>query len=439
MKHQNHPVILVKKRKTKHGAAHYGGSWKIAYADFMTAMMAFFLVMWLLAVSSPQELTQIAEYFRTPLKVALTSGDKSSSSTSPIPGGGDDPTQQVGEVRKQINSEESRQEIHRLNKLREKLDQLIESDPRLKALRPHLLINMMDEGLRIQIIDSQNRPMFKMGSAQVEPYMRDILRAIAPILNDIPNKLSLSGHTDDLPYARGERGYSNWELSADRANASRRELLAGGLDEGKILRVVGMASTMRLKEQASDDPVNRRISILVLNKQSQHDIEHENLDNRALDIEKATGLKQIDTHGTVPVAAVTPSSAVTQSSAAIPSPAVIPSSAITQSSAITPSSAAIPSPAVIPSSVTTQSATTTQASAVALSSAGVLPSDVTLPGTVALPAAEPVNMQPQPMSTTETQQSSTGNITSTANGPTTSLPAAPASNIPVSPTSRDAQ
>ncbi|SUQ17979.1 flagellar motor protein MotB [Yersinia pseudotuberculosis] len=421
MKHQNHPVILVKKRKTKHGAAHYGGSWKIAYADFMTAMMAFFLVMWLLAVSSPQELTQIAEYFRTPLKVALTSGDKSSSSTSPIPGGGDDPTQQVGEVRKQINSEESRQEIHRLNKLREKLDQLIESDPRLKALRPHLLINMMDEGLRIQIIDSQNRPMFKMGSAQVEPYMRDILRAIAPILNDIPNKLSLSGHTDDLPYARGERGYSNWELSADRANASRRELLAGGLDEGKILRVVGMASTMRLKEQASDDPVNRRISILVLNKQSQHDIEHENLDNRALDIEKATGLKQIDTHGTVPVAAVTPSSA------AIPSPVTTQSATTIQATATTQAV------------TTTRSATTTQASAVALSSAGVLPSDVTLPGTVALPAAEPVNTLPQPMSTTETQQSSTGNITSTANGPTTSLPAAPASNIPVSPTSRDAQ
>lgn len=433
MKHQNHPVILVKKRKTKHGAAHYGGSWKIAYADFMTAMMAFFLVMWLLAVSSPQELTQIAEYFRTPLKVALTSGDKSSSSTSPIPGGGDDPTQQVGEVRKQINSEESRQEIHRLNKLREKLDQLIESDPRLKALRPHLLINMMDEGLRIQIIDSQNRPMFKMGSAQVEPYMRDILRAIAPILNDIPNKLSLSGHTDDLPYARGERGYSNWELSADRANASRRELLAGGLDEGKILRVVGMASTMRLKEQASDDPVNRRISILVLNKQSQHDIEHENLDNRALDIEKATGLKQIDTHGTVPVAAVTPSSAITPSSAAIPSPAVIPSSVTTQSATT------IQATATTQAVTTTRSATTTQASAVALSSAGVLPSDVTLPGTVALPAAEPVNTLPQPMSTTETQQSSTGNITSTANGPTTSLPAAPASNIPVSPTSRDAQ
>ena len=211
---QNHPVVLVRKRKSHH-AAHHGGSWKIAYADFMTAMMAFFLVMWLLAIASPQELTQIAEYFRTPLKVALTSGDKSSSESSPIPGGGDDPTQQV-------DSPDSRAEELRLNKLREKLDELIESDPRLKALRPHLLINMMDEGLRIQIIDSQNRPMFKTGSAQVESYMRDILRAIAPILNDLPNKISLSGHTDDIPYATGERGYSNWELSADRANASRR-------------------------------------------------------------------------------------------------------------------------------------------------------------------------------------------------------------------------
>ena len=225
---QNHPVVLVRKRKSHH-ASHHGGSWKIAYADFMTAMMAFFLVMWLLAIASPQELTQIAEYFRTPLKVALTSGDKSSSESSPIPGGGDDPTQQDGLVKKQIDTLEKRDEELRLNKLREKLDELIESDPRLKALRPHLLINMMDEGLRIQIIDSQNRPMFKTGSAQVESYMRDILRAIAPILNDLPNKSSLSGHTDDIPYATGERGYSNWELSADRANASRRELIAGGL------------------------------------------------------------------------------------------------------------------------------------------------------------------------------------------------------------------
>ncbi|ELI8037504.1 TPA: flagellar motor protein MotB [Yersinia enterocolitica] len=409
MKHQNHPVILVKKRKAKHGQAHHGGSWKIAYADFMTAMMAFFLVMWLLSVSSPQELTQIAEYFRTPLKVALSSGEKSSDSTSPIPGGGDDPPQQVGEVRKHIDSEESRKEEYRLNKLREKLDQLIESDPRLKALRPHLLINMMDEGLRIQIIDSQNRPMFKMGSAQVEPYMRDILRAIAPILNDIPNKISLSGHTDDLPYASGERGYSNWELSADRANASRRELLAGGLDEGKVLRVVGMASTMRLKEQASDDPVNRRISILVLNKQTQHDIEHENLDNKALDIEKAESLKQIDSTGTTP---------------AVASPATVAAPPATTSAAIPTAQSGTSGSVSVPVAVSTTSASTTSASTTTVSSAT---------------ATESVKAVAPPATAPQTQQSSTENITRVTGGPTTSLPAAPASNAPVSPTSRDAQ
>lgn len=303
---QNHPVVLVRKRKSHH-AAHHGGSWKIAYADFMTAMMAFFLVMWLLAIASPQELTQIAEYFRTPLKVALTSGDKSSSESSPIPGGGDDPTQQHGLVKKQVDSPDSRAEELRLNKLREKLDELIESDPRLKALRPHLLINMMDEGLRIQIIDSQNRPMFKTGSAQVESYMRDILRAIAPILNDLPNKISLSGHTDDIPYATGERGYSNWELSADRANASRRELIAGGLAEGKVLRVVGMAATMSLKQHGADDAINRRITVLVLNKQTQEGIEHENAESNALDIAQPDSLKQLVPSATAP-ASQTPES-----------------------------------------------------------------------------------------------------------------------------------
>lgn len=257
---------------------------------------------------------------------------------------------------------------------------------------------MMDEGLRIQIIDSQNRPMFKMGSAQVEPYMRDILRAIAPILNDIPNKISLSGHTDDLPYATGERGYSNWELSADRANASRRELLAGGLDDGKVLRVVGMASTMRLKEQTSDDPVNRRISILVLNKQTQHDIEHENLDNKALDIEKAASLKQLDTSASAP---------------AVASP--------TEQPATVAPVAVAPAPAV---PVAAGSATAVAVDAVKTASPVVTDEPVK----PALPSA----------TVTQIQQSSTVIITS-APRPTTSLPAAPASDTPVSPTSRDAQ
>ncbi|MBH2903141.1 flagellar motor protein MotB [Serratia ureilytica] len=339
---QNHPVVLVRKRKSHH-AAHHGGSWKIAYADFMTAMMAFFLVMWLLAIASPQELTQIAEYFRTPLKVALTSGDKSSSESSPIPGGGDDPTQQHGLVKKQVDSPDSHAEELRLNKLREKLDELIESDPRLKALRPHLLINMMDEGLRIQIIDSQNRPMFKTGSAQVESYMRDILRAIAPILNDLPNKISLSGHTDDIPYATGERGYSNWELSADRANASRRELIAGGLAEGKVLRVVGMAATMSLKQHGADDAINRRITVLVLNKQTQEGIEHENAESNALDIAQPDSLKQLAPSATAP-ASQTPESSTTAPEPAAPTPNAPPQA----SPAIAPVDQAPEPPAAAP-------------------------------------------------------------------------------------------
>ncbi|ALD46359.1 flagellar motor protein MotB [Serratia ureilytica] len=339
---QNHPVVLVRKRKSHH-AAHHGGSWKIAYADFMTAMMAFFLVMWLLAIASPQELTQIAEYFRTPLKVALTSGDKSSSESSPIPGGGDDPTQQHGLVKKQVDSPDSHAEELRLNKLREKLDELIESDPRLKALRPHLLINMMDEGLRIQIIDSQNRPMFKTGSAQVESYMRDILRAIAPILNDLPNKISLSGHTDDIPYATGERGYSNWELSADRANASRRELIAGGLAEGKVLRVVGMAATMSLKQHGADDAINRRITVLVLNKQTQEGIEHENAESNALDIAQPDSLKQLAPSATAP-ASQTPESSTTAPEPAAPTPNAPPQA----SPAIAPADQAPEPPAAAP-------------------------------------------------------------------------------------------
>jgi chemotaxis protein MotB len=255
-------------------AGHHGGGWKIAYADFMTAMFAFFLVMWLLSSSSKKQLEGIAEHFKMPLKVALNGGAAISNSPSVIPGGGD-PTQPKN-IAAQTEPDTSAEDVDRLDQLKQKLDAMIESSPLLKQFRPQLLIDITPEGLRIQIVDSSNRPMFDRSSAIVVSYMRTILREIGPVINAQPNKITLSGHTDATQYAQGDKSYSNWELSADRANASRRELIAGGLQETKVLRVMGVASSMHLNK---DDPfasINRRISIVVLNQRAQTDIENAN-------------------------------------------------------------------------------------------------------------------------------------------------------------------
>lgn len=280
--HDNARPIVVR-RAHANSRPHGNHSWKIAYADFMTAMMAFFLVLWLLRASTPQDLVQVAEYFRTPLKVAIAGGDKSSLSSSVIPGGGLDPARKDAEVwRARDDDPDSMQKRRdqldgeRLRALKQRLEQLIENNPVLRQFRPQLLLDITSEGLRIQILDSQNRPMFRIGSATVESYMRTILREIGPVLNEMPNKVSLSGHTDSATYMNGERTYSNWELSADRANASRRELIAGGMQEGKVLRVLGLAATMPLDKSDSLAPVNRRISIVVLNQKAQARFEAEN-------------------------------------------------------------------------------------------------------------------------------------------------------------------
>jgi len=279
--HEMRPIVV--RRGKARAKPHGNHSWKIAYADFMTAMMAFFLVLWLLSAASPKALVGVAEYFRTPLKVAIAGGNKSSLSSSVIPGGGKDPTNQDGEVARATDKDpdaaqkrRDQQEGQRLRALKNRLEQIIENNPVLRQFRPQLLLDITSEGLRIQILDTQNRPMFRTGSASVEPYMRVILREIAPVLNDMPNKVSLSGHTDAANYSNGERDYSNWELSADRANASRRELIGGGMSEGKVLRVLGLGATMPLDRSDLLAPVNRRISIVVLNSRAQARFEAEN-------------------------------------------------------------------------------------------------------------------------------------------------------------------
>jgi chemotaxis protein MotB len=276
--------IIIKRIKKGGGAAH-GGAWKIAYADFVTAMMAFFLLMWLLGSTTKAQLEGIADYFKTPLKVALSGGSGAGEATSILKGGGQDLTRKAGQVMRGAErtkaaisldkAKAEREEKARLEDMKVKLEKLIDQNVQLKPFKKQLKIDITDEGLRIQIVDDQNRPMFDSGSAVMKPYTREILQAIGKTLNELPNRISLSGHTDALKYATGERGYSNWELSADRANASRRELVEGGLEDGKIMRVVGLGSAVPYDKQNPNDPVNRRISIIVMNKRAEEAIAKE--------------------------------------------------------------------------------------------------------------------------------------------------------------------
>jgi len=268
---------VVIRRKKSHGAGHHGGSWKIAYADFVTAMMAFFLVMWLLSLVPGKDLKVIAEYFRMPLITAVTAGSQVDSSDSVIPAGSPSIIPNPFSFRPQDEDAlEDQRDVERLEDLKSELQALIEADERLRQFRSQLLLDMTPDGLRIQIIDRQNRPMFAIGSAQLQPYMRTILHALGPVLNKVENPLNISGHTDARQYATGERLYSNWELSADRANAARKELVAGGMDETRVRQVMGLASTLNL---VKDDPyadMNRRISIVALNRFTQRRLDAAN-------------------------------------------------------------------------------------------------------------------------------------------------------------------
>jgi chemotaxis protein MotB len=274
------PIVVKRIKKSSHG--HHGGAWKIAYADFVTAMMAFFLLMWLLGSTTKGDLKGIADYFNTPLKVAMSGGSGSGDSSSVLQGGGTDLSRTYGQVKRgevdaerrtynlqALKADQKRLEREQMMLLAGKVEDAINMAPRLAQFRSQIRLDLTGDGLRIQIVDEQSRPMFDSGSALVKDYMRDLLRAIGRVLNDVPNRVALSGHTDAAPYSGGERGYSNWELSADRANASRRELIAGGMDEGKVARVVGLAASVPFDADLPRAPANRRISIIVMNHEAE--------------------------------------------------------------------------------------------------------------------------------------------------------------------------
>ncbi len=265
-------TIVIKRYKRAGHAAH-GAAWKIAYADFVTAMMAFFLLMWLLGSTTKGDLKGISEYFQSPLQVSLSGGDGSGDSNSVVTGGGDDLTKSTGEVKRgEINGKKHRineivkKERARMEDLAKTLNQAIENSAQMAPFKDQIRVEITPDGLRIQIIDDFNRPMFDIGSAHVKDYMRQILREFGKVLNDVDSKIVLTGHTDSAQYAAGDKSYSNWELSADRANASRRELIAGGLATEKVARVVGLADSSLLDKDNPMNPLNRRISIIVLNK-----------------------------------------------------------------------------------------------------------------------------------------------------------------------------
>ncbi|AOE87766.1 flagellar motor protein MotB [Pseudomonas sp. TCU-HL1] len=286
----NQPIIV--KRVKRYAAGHHGGAWKIAFADFATAMMAFFLVLWLMSSATPEQKKAISGYFKDPI------GFTESASPYVIDLGGtptpapdrtlnpelkDAPDSQNASVdsadstpvdASQVETLADQIEQERLEMLLQELQNKVEENPELRKFKDQILFEITQDGLRIQIMDAANRPMFDLGSARLQPYFEDILLILAETIKAVPNKISISGHTDAKPYA-GDGEFGNWELSSGRANAARRALIAGGYPDEQVARVVGYASSALFDRKDPFNPVNRRIDIIVLTKKAQRAIEGE--------------------------------------------------------------------------------------------------------------------------------------------------------------------
>ncbi len=319
MDDKQQPIIIKKIKKGGHG--HHGGAWKVAYADFVTAMMAFFLLMWLLGGSSHHVREGIADWFRNPTGTQGPGG----ASTSMIKMGGameiprssklkkapseenkksfqqkdgssdnkekkdkedtketktSEPKEEKEKEKPAVSEQEKAADQKRLDTLLANLKEAIEKSQALSAFKDQLFLDVTPQGLRIQIVDKKNRPMFDSSSAILKSHTRTILKKIGRIINTVPNHISITGHTDSSPFAtkyiyveygsfEERRAYSNWELSADRANAARRELIKGGMKKSKIGQVIGLSDSVLFDKSRPYSPINRRISIVVLNKETE--------------------------------------------------------------------------------------------------------------------------------------------------------------------------
>ncbi|PKP77603.1 MAG: motility protein MotB [Alphaproteobacteria bacterium HGW-Alphaproteobacteria-3] len=283
----NEQPIIIKKIK-KAGHAHHGGAWKIAYADFVTAMMAFFLLMWLISMTTPEQKQGLADYF-APANVS-----RSTSGAGGIMGGtafdeegarmpGTKPqvvmtvstpaqprspeveereAKRAAEMNELMHEKSARDESNFQNAA-ESIRQSMRENPALAELSRNVIVDQTPEGLRIQIVDQDGRSMFPAGLAEPYERTRQLLDEVAKVLVRLPNRVSISGHTDANPLA-GRPGYSNWELTADRANATRRILEQGGLSHDRIYQVVGKADSEPLFPEDPYMAANRRLSVVLL-------------------------------------------------------------------------------------------------------------------------------------------------------------------------------
>ncbi|MEK0084967.1 flagellar motor protein MotB [Benzoatithermus flavus] len=275
---QSSPIIVIKRPK-KGGGGHHGGAWKIAYADFVTAMMAFFLLLWLLGATTEEQRKGISDYFNVVTNsgggsngvlqgkvIDIAGGQRTAATPSgmtpivlmPAPG--------LGRPLPQPTDDGASREEAAFAEIERNLEAAVKDSPELAG---NMLVERTPDGLRIQLIDQERSPMFASGSAVIVPRMEQLLKLVAAMVARVPNTIAIGGHTDAHPLQRGD--YSNWELSAERANAARRLLVANGVPESRIVRVLGLADRQPL---IKDDPMaasNRRISILLMSMRAAKD------------------------------------------------------------------------------------------------------------------------------------------------------------------------
>lgn len=260
------PIVIVRRKKKGH-AAHHGGAWKVAYADFVTAMMAFFLVMWLVTAVSPEKKASVSKYFRTYSIFEKESGtsvmQKSSQAVETKPGEEQKALVQMNAKKKtsgtagaETGTEMSPDDIVR--KLRTSID------AQLASLKDQVLVDTTDDGVRVQIVDAEGSLMFPLGGSQPTERAKQILTLVAGNMKELPNKVAIEGHTDAAPFKGAET--TNWELSTARASAARRELEKNGIEAGRVARVIGYADQALYIRENPRDPRNRRISIIILNR-----------------------------------------------------------------------------------------------------------------------------------------------------------------------------